>query len=246
MFKIESSGLQAQEADLEDFERDQIPFAAALTLTRTAQKVEQRLVSEMRTIFDRPTPWTLKSLRVFPATKERLVARVWMRDSADKAAPATKWLSPEIYGGARKDKRTEVMLKYKGLLPEGSFVVPGAGAQLDRYGNISRGQLTKALSGVHGFTQQGYDANATSSKRSRAKGNARRYFVMYDGDRQPIGIAERTGKGSEKLAMILAFVSKPSYSKRFQFDAIASREADEQLPIQWRLAIAQARRTRRR
>lgn len=245
MFRVDASGLRGLLVDLSDLEERQIPFAAALALTSTAQSVEERLVSEMRVVFDRPTPWTLNSLRVFPATKEKLVARVWMKDEADKSSPATKWLTPEIYGGARPDKRAEVMLKQRGLLPDGKYVVPGAGAKLDRYGNIPRGLLTKVMSGVGGFTQQGFDANATNSKRSRAKGNAKRYFVMYDSDRKPIGIAERTGKGRASVAMLLAFVSRPSYRKAFDFFAIAEREAEHQLPIQWRLAVARAIGTRR-
>lgn len=246
MFRVESSGLRDQLLDLAELEQRQIPFATALALTKTAEMVRDGLVSEMRIVFDRPTPWTLNSLRVFPATKQKLVARVWMKDEADKSSPATKWLSPEIYGGARSDKRAEVMLKQRGLLPEGKYVVPGSGAKLDRYGNIPKGVITKALSGIGGFTQQGFAANATDSKRSRAKGNARRYFVLYDGDRKPMGIAERTSRGSSGLSVILAFVSRPTYRKAFDFFSIAEREAEDQLPIQWKLAVARAIGTTRR
>lgn len=249
MFNVSAEGLAEQLARLTDLERKQIPFATALALTKTAEKVEQRLVGEMRTVFDRPTSWTLKSLRVFPATKQKLLARVWMKNEADKSSPATKWLAPEIYGGPRPDKRSEAMLRQRGILPANKYLVPGNGAQLDQYGNIKRGQVTKALSGIAGFTQQGYTANASGSRRSKAKGNGRRYFVMYDPNRQPIGIAERTGWGPKsraKMKVIMAFVSKPSYSKAFDFFSIAEREAEAQLPEQWRLALAQALSTARR
>ncbi|MCY1305215.1 hypothetical protein D9M70_550090 [compost metagenome] len=117
---------------------------------------------------------------------------------------------------------------------------------MDRFGNISRGQITKALSGVGGFTEMGYNANATDSKRSQAKGNAKRYFVMHDTNRNPVGIVERTGKGRGSLKMILAFVSRPSYRKTFPFFEIAEREAESQLPGQFEKAMAEAMRTRRR
>lgn len=116
---------------------------------------------------------------------------------------------------------------------------------MDKYGNISRGQVTKALSGIGGYTQQGYDANATSSARSTKKGNARRYFVMFDADRRPIGIAERTAKGREKLSIVLAFVSKPSYRKTFDFHQIAQREAEARIRDEAVKAVEVARRTRR-
>ncbi|QRY79648.1 hypothetical protein JVX91_00605 [Pseudomonas sp. PDNC002] len=231
--------------ELSSLEQDQIPFAAALALTRTAQAVEKVLVTSMRTVFDRPTPYTLNSLRVFPATKEKLVARVWMKDESVKAEPATRWLTPEIYGGDRRTKRVERQLRERGILPEGKYVVPGAGAKLDKYGNMNRGQVTKALSGIGGYTQQGYDANATDSARSVKKGNYRHYFVMHGPDRQPIGIAERTAKGKDGLAMILAFVSKPTYRKTFDFHQIAQREAEARLRAEAEKAVAEARRTRR-
>lgn len=246
MFHVDASGLHEQLRQLTDLEARQLPFASALALTRTAKEdVEPALVSEMRTVFDRPTPWTLNSLRVFPATKQKLEARVWMKNEADKSIPATKWLAPEIYGGGRNYKRAEVMLRAKGLLPDDKYVVPGAGAKLDRYGNLAKGQITKALSGVGGFGQQGYNANATDSKRSRAKGNARRYFVMHDTNRKPIGIAERTGRGRAGLAIILAFVSRPSYRAAFDFHRVAEARAKAGLPTQFKRALAEALRTSR-
>ncbi|MNF08644.1 hypothetical protein D3C80_2091070 [compost metagenome] len=69
---------------------------------------------------------------------------------------------------------------------------------------------------------------------------------MFDGDRQPIGIAERTGKGRAKLSIIMAFVSRPSYRKAFDFFHIAEREAQAQLPVQFDKALARALSTRRR
>lgn len=245
MITISPGALSDVLDELTNLERDQIPFAAALALTNTAKAVEQVLVNEMRTVFDRPTPYTLNSLRVFPATKEKLVARVWMKDESVKAEPATRWLTPEIYGGDRRTKRAERQLRERGILPDGKYVVPGAGAKLDKYGNISRGQVTKALSGIGGYTQQGYDANATSSARSSKKGNARRYFVMFDADRRPIGIAERTAKGREKLSIVLAFVSKPSYRVTFDFHQVAQREAEARIRDEAVKAVAVARRTRR-
>lgn len=245
MITISPGLLQDFDDELASLEEKQIPFAAALALTRTAQGVKEVLVTSMRTVFDRPTPYTLNSLRVFPATKEKLVARVWMKDESVKAEPATRWLTPEIYGGDRRTKRVERQLRERGILPEGKYVVPGAGAKLDKYGNMNRGQVTKALSGIGGYTQQGYDANATDSARSVKKGNYRRYFVMHGPDRQPIGIAERTAKGKDGLAMILAFVSKPTYRKTFDFYQIAQREAEARLRDEAVKAVAEARRTRR-
>lgn len=245
MIRIYAAGISEGIAEVQHLEA-QLPFAAALALTWTAKDVEAALIGEMRSVFDRPTRWTLNSLRVFPATKDRLEARVWMKNEADKSVPATRWMEPEIYGGTRQNKRSEAMLKARGILPEGKYIVPGQGAELDQYGNIKRGYLTKMLSGVGGYTQQGYNANATSSTRSQRRGNAKRFFVMHDARRNSIGIAERTGRGADNLRIVLAFVSRPSYRKAFDFYGIADRVANERLPLNYTKAIAQAVRTRRR
>jgi len=245
MIRIDATGFEQAISEI-DGSLDQIPFATALALTRTAKEVETALVGEMRSVFDRPTRWTLNSLRVFPATKEKLVARVWMKNEADKSVPATRWMEPEIYGGPRRDKRSESMLRARGILPNGKYIVPGQGAQLDQFGNIKRGYLTRMLSGVGGFSQQGYTANATGSARSQRRGNARRFFVMHDSQRVPICIAERTGRGRDNLHMVLAFVGRPSYRKTFDFFAVADRIAEERLTANFREAMAQALRTRRR
>lgn len=241
MIKVEATGLQDRLAELTDLERNQLPYATALALTETAKKVKERLEGEMRAVFDRPTPYTLNSLRLFPATKQKLVARVWMKNEADKAAPATKWLTPQVYGGGRDDKRSEKLLRAKGVLPEGKYIVPGRDAKLDGFGNIGRGQLQKIIAGL-GAQQDKY-SNSTDSRRSI--GNLKRFFVMRRG-REAIGIGERTGSGRDKVKLVLAFVGRPGYRKEFDFFTIANQEAEDELQIQFELALARALATRRR
>ncbi|RYJ63238.1 hypothetical protein [Pseudomonas songnenensis] len=220
----------------------QVPFATALALTRTAQIAKTELEKEMRSVFDRPTRWTLNSLRLFPAKKDKLEARVWMKNEADKSVPATRWLNPEIEGGPRQDKRSESRLRRKGILPAGKYIVPGKGAKLDSYGNMTKGAITKALSGLQAFNDAGYSANATGSKRSRAKGNAKRYFVMKRGS-MPIGIAERTSRN--RMHILLAFTRKPTYSKRLDFYGIGDKVVKRHLAAEFEKAMTRAMRTAR-
>ena len=242
--KIEAKGLQDRLDELTDLEQKQLPYVVALALTQTGQQVKDRLELEMRTVFDRPTRWTLNSLRLFPATKDKPVARVWMKNEADKAAPATRWLTPQVYGGSRQDKGSERLLRAKGILPEGRYVVPGKDAKLDAFGNMGKGQIQRIISSL-GAQQDKY-ANSTDSKRSIA--NLKRFFVMYAGKgtaRRAVGIGERTGKGKDKIKLVMAFVARPGYRKEFDFFAIADRVAEDQLPIQFELALARAMATRR-
>jgi hypothetical protein len=241
MIRVQSSGLADNLTELTDIERNQIPFATVLALTETAKLIKARLEGEMTTVFDRPTPYTLDSLRLIPATKQKLEARVWIKDEADGAAPATKWLTPEVYGGDRNHKRSEGLLRARGILPDGKFIVPGKGMKLDSYGNIGRGQLQKILSGLG--AQGDRLQNSTDSKRSA--GNRSRFFVLKRG-RQAIGIAERTGTKRSDIQILIAFISKPGYAKTLDFFGIGEREAQAQLPIQFERAFDKALATRRR
>lgn len=94
MISIKPEGFQQQLADLTELEQRQIPYATATALTRAAQGLMDRLRDEMRVVFDRPTPYTLNSLRMVPARKDRLEARVWFKDEADGAQPASVWIAP--------------------------------------------------------------------------------------------------------------------------------------------------------
>lgn len=241
MFRLDARGLREGLAELTQIEQRQIPFATAVALTETAKLIKSAVEDDMRSVFDRPTPYTMNALRLVPATKQKLEARVWIKGEADGAAPATRWLTPEVYGGPRNNKRSESLLRARGILPEGKFVVPGKGMKLDSYGNIGRGQLQKILSGLG--AQGDRLQNSTDSRRSA--GNRSRYFVMRRG-RAAIGIAERTGTKRDDVQMVLAFVGTPAYARALDFFEIGGRVADEQLSIQFERAFERALSTRRR
>lgn len=248
MFKIEAKGFREQLNSLTELEKEQLPFAMALALTRTAWDARDAIRAEMQVAFDRPTPYTLNAQEVFGAKKDRLFAQVEIKYTAGKGIAPSYWLAPEVQGGARRDKRSEEALRRRGLLPQGQYVVPGAGARLDRYGNMQRGQVTKMLSGLMAAEMtSGYSANASSSARSKKKGNARRFFVIRRGSER-IGIGERLkwGAGSRNSwHVLLAFVRKPEYSKMLKFYEIAEKTAADRLPIRFREAMDRAIRTRR-
>ena len=240
MISVTFTGLRDRLLSLDRLEREQLPFAAALALTKTAEEIKKQLQAEMREVFDRPTRYTINSLFLEAATKDRMQARVWIKDRVQdgNGRPAVEWLAPEVYGGPRSERRSERLLNDAGVLPEGRYVVPGKGAKLDAYGNISRGTMQKIISGL-GAQQDRLQNSTNTVKRTR-------YFVFHDGQRTPIGIAERTGKGKENLRMVLAFVRRPSYDRKLDFFGVADRVASDQLPIQFEVALARAIATRRR
>lgn len=160
----------------------QLRFATALAITRTAVKVKEAERAELVRAIDRPTPWTLNSIYLRKATPAKLEARVWLKDDlAGSGTPATKYLLPQVEGGARSTKRFERALQAAGALPNGWQVVPGSGALRDAYGNPSRGQIIQILSQLRITLVAGHTRNMSfdSAKAIRAQRRAGgRYFVV--------------------------------------------------------------------
>lgn len=205
--------------------------AMADALNHTANQVRQQLQAEMASVFDRPTPFTINAVRVLNATPTSLVAAVWVKDDKDnnsKGQAPEDWVGAQVFGGWRAEKKSEMLLRRKGILPAGKFIVPGKGARLDAYGNISRGHLIQILSGLKLLNRDGYTADASKQWRSFRKGHERAFFVIRRG-KTPIGIAERRGKGKDKPVVVLAFVSEPNYTRRLDFHGVAERVADAKL-----------------
>lgn len=71
----------------------EVPFATARALTELAQEVQQAERTAMESVFDKPKPFTLNSVRVFGATKDSLTAGVFVKDRA------ASYLSPFEDGG---------------------------------------------------------------------------------------------------------------------------------------------------
>jgi hypothetical protein len=224
--------------------RDQIPFAASLALNNTARSAKSDLVGEMQKVFDRPTPYTLNSIFIKPSSKTDLKVVIWLKDDTFKGTPASRYLAPQIFGGERSLKRFERALSFRGLLPQGMIVVPGKGAQLDQYGNISRGQIVQILSSLRAFGGQGYAANRTARSIKRA-GRRAEYFVGRPGRGLPLGVWQRMSFAmGSAVRPVLMFVKPKPYMPRFEFFPIAERafkrEFDGQFVIAMNYAIATA------
>jgi hypothetical protein len=211
----------------------QARFAAAVALTRTAQDVRDAERKEMQRAFDRPTPYTLNSLFLKPAKPGDLNAQVWIKDDrAGSGIPATRYLLPEIEGGARSIKRFEKALQLAGAMPTGWFAVPGQGARLDGYGNVSAGQIIQILSQLRITLTAGYNRNVSLDPKKRALAQRRaggQYFALPNGRGRLVpGIYQARdfafGRAAPKPVFI--FVRRITYRRRFQFFEVAQRTVD--------------------
>lgn len=241
----------------------QMPFVIAKALTNTAQDVQRALRDAMLRQFDRPTPYTVGTIGadgrirngatyVKPATKQTLQAEVRLKDEAFKGTPANKYLAPEVLGGPRNIKRVERLLSSKGILPQGMSIVPASGAQLDGFGNPSRGQYSKILAQLGANLDQYQNESKASRKRAasrRRKGAAPvgRYFVPGPKDKQlEPGIWQRFGfKAGSAVKPIFLFVPRPAYRKRYTFYEVAQQTIADRFEENLTAALQYALATQR-
>lgn len=240
MFKVDLSLDTAPiTAALQALEQKHLPFVLALTATRLAQRVKKGTVKVMKDRLDRPTPTTLNSLFVKMATKSR-AAEVYFKDSWASGIPADAYLQQAVSGGQRPHKRFEKALIANGLMRASEYAVPTA-PFMNQYGNVSRGTMTKILSGLGAAESgRGYQANASGSSRSKRKGNAHRFFSgEVDGGR---GVWERKTMGmGDAIRPVFVFSgSAPQYRTIFPFFKIAENIVKANYPAEFAAAFAQA------
>ncbi len=267
-FSIKVEGLDALKNKLNSLPQKQIPFAIALALTRTAQDVKQAEYMEMQKVFDRPTPWTLRSLYIKPATKQNLEALVGFKDTSSNRVTTLPFLPPEIHGGERQMKRFEELLNRIGILPYGMYVTPGSGCPMDQYGNIPRSLIIQILSYFKAFLEQGHFANITEKRKAKLavgskKKRGYRYFVSYgkgtakgrellrsfpkseQGPLRTQHLAPGIYQASSAIKPIFMFVRKPAYRPRFHFYELAKSITQKKFIPNLSIAIHEAKETAR-
>ncbi|EOG3619363.1 hypothetical protein ACK9U2_001198 [Pseudomonas putida] len=231
--------------EISDIQRKQIPYALMLAQTRLAtNRIKPGITEVMGQRVDRPTPTTMRSLFARAATKSR-GAMVWFKDSWTTGIPADAYLQQAVQGGARPHKRFEKSLIAQGLMKAGQYALPNPGL-LNHYGNVSRGTMTRILSGLGAAEGgRGYQANASGSKRSKRKGNAERYFAGTVGDESGVWERQTSAFGDGVKPLFLYSKGAPQYRVILPFfkigENIAKAHGQAELASALRAAILTAK-----
>lgn len=233
----------------------QADFAAAGALNDTLFEVRRAEIAAM-SVFDRPTPYTLRSVSVEKASKTRLEGKVEVSHYRGQAGgvPPGKVLEAEVWAGARHWKRSEILWQKLGLLARGWYAVPGPAAQLDGYGNMARGQILHLLSWFRAYPAGQFNPNRKKAYKGRTnisdEGRAklkrgtpsrigREYFAVKVGEehgrlRPGIYAVETPGRRfvgpSRRLRAVLYFVNRAQYRERYPFHQVAEREFTARFP----------------
>lgn len=230
--------------ELIELEQRHLPFVAALTATRLAQRVKAGTLDVMKRRLDRPTPTTMNSLFVRMATKSR-PAKVYFKDSWASGVPADAYLQQAVTGGERPHKRFERALLSRGLMKPGQYAIPNPNI-LNQYGNVNRGTITKLLSALGAAENAaGYQANATGSKRSRRKGNVMRFFAGKVDGQAGIWEKRESAFGDAVRPVFVFSDSAPKYRIIFPFFTIAENIVKAHHGAEFAKAFDEALRTSR-
>lgn len=245
---VNAQGLLLAQSVLASLSGAQTRKALATALNDAAFEVRRVMQDEMRTVFDRPTEYILRSPRVRMAKPDALSATVEPTYAGGKGMDPQKILNAQAWGGRRSDKRSEVALRRVGILPRGYQVVipatPFPGSD-DGRGNLRGPFLAQLISYFQAFGEQGYKANMKDKRRRQIhkgtkKTAGRRYFVAYGGLRAggrttqrgesdqrasslAPGVWAASGTGGVNVRPVLMFVKTGSYSVRLDTERIASR-----------------------
>lgn len=227
--------------ELSAIARDQIPFASAVAITRTAKILDRELAQEVKAELDSPTPYIAKSTFSTSAKKQDLNATVGIRDQASRGASPAQYVQEHFSGDNRGMKPYEVALQSIGALPRGMRAVPGNGIKLDRFGNPNRRDVQEVI----GAVRRGISVFKGKGKRTMLTG----YFVRLPSDRRPQarhlepGIWRRIGR--DAVIPVFLFIDEAGYRKRFDLPKLARTVIDRDFNRELAKAIDQAVRTAR-
>lgn len=226
MYELKINGIDDAIKSLDALEKEQLPFALALTATWTAQDVQAEEKKVIASVFDNPSPYVINSVRVKAAKKNNPIAAVWVNDgSTGSGGNIAETLSAEIWGGKRKPKGFTRVMYSKGILKKGKYLVPAPNAKRNQYGNISKATLKKVIS----------DLENPTSKKGRIK-----YFMLDDDNGVSSAwnnvIWKKLGRNDMEPFLIITDEA-PSYKKRLPFYEVAERIINKQFPINFEKAM---------
>jgi hypothetical protein len=226
--------------------------AIATALTRTAVLARDAEKAELLRDIDRPTEYTQRGIYVKSAKANDLEARVWYgNEFRGKNTPQARYLYPQIHGGERAQKRFERALQARGMMPAGWVAVPGPGARLDGYGNVSAGQIRQILAQLGSSTFQGRYSKQTGRNKAQRRKTMQSAGGQYVAFAQPRGkmragiyLANGRDFGKEwgfgrsgRLLPVFFFLRSVRYSARYRFYETAQQVVAQELQGQAERAI---------
>ena len=116
--------------ELNDFGRNQVPFAMALALTRTVEEAREEARNRLPSQFTIRNTWVSKGFRVERARKDNLVSTLWHKDA---------YMGLQQSGGEKRPKAAKsVAIPHGDRFPGARGTIAGKTSRSKWPGNIKR------------------------------------------------------------------------------------------------------------
>ena len=174
----------------------QARVAYAKALNDAGFQMRREMQAALRSSFDRVTPWVEWSPKVFAATPDKLTVAVrpTLRDTrpgprgtgGKPGVDPQDILEAQEFGGRRRDKKSEVVLRRSGWLPPGYQTAipkdPFPGSE-DGRGNIKGPFIRSVLSYLQAFEELGHTQNMKKGARERVERGGTKRQLEQQGPR---------------------------------------------------------------
>lgn len=181
-----ASDQQRFERRLDALVRQETPFAIAVALTKTAKDAQAEVERRMPVLLDKPTTFTKRGVGISPARKARPVAQVFVKRIQ------AQYLRIQSTGGVRK--------------PRKKVLIHPAGIRKNKFGNIPRTAVGRAMARSDTFVASGRDPRASHLSPG----------IYQRGKYRKRG----AGRGRGFVKLLIAFDDAQTYQRRFPFDQI--------------------------
>lgn len=224
----------------------QLEIATQRALLKTGQIIQGREEAHINKVFDRPTRWTQGSMRTKVTKKFEVTVGIVGDSAANKRKRS--YLEVQQDGGKRRMKAFERALLRAGILPLGWLAMPGEGAKIDSFGNMSVGQIKQIMSWFNAAEPySGSTQNMTDETRNKRRKGTRskmgfEYVAIKPGKQKNLkhpGIYQRffLGHGSSLKPILIFVKGGTSYKPRFRFADVAQVAFEDNVEDQFQNAV---------
>lgn len=219
-----------------DMAQKQIAFAASVAINRTAMDARNEVYDQMPSIFDKPTPFIMRSLYVNKSrvaskskgTEAKLEAEIGFRHYQSNI------LNPMVDATQRGQKPYEKLLARIGVLKSNEYTIPSDAEPKSLEGNVFASRITQMLSSLQAHRDVGVTSNST-----RKRGQHGKFFVLNINGKKQIWFRH----DAQSAYPMLFVASRARYKRIFNFKEIIDAKVNEVMDRHMKDALEFAWRT---
>lgn len=216
-----------------------IEKAVVGAMADTVNDIHAAQLQEMSMSFAKVSPYVKKGLvKSLPYGKDRQFGNkrlgqslansgTYFENFPSRGSP-NDIVAPNIFGGTRKQKASEVRLKMQGIIMPAGFAIQGNNYPRASNGSIGGARYSEMLAALGALSETARSAMPKGKQRNR-KGVS--FFAMIPkggkkGD-MPMAIAERRGKD---IKIMLVPARGVGYKKRYDYYGVGKKQLAYSLP----------------